>query len=125
LKFHAEDVAFKSVWCRRGFLMARTYEPDSTRFYLILAVVLAFLSVWHIYDGWVPQTRWLERYPDFPETWYDLGLYEFYAYNRWTGILLGVGALVCALISARSHWGAGKNDALLSELTQLRRQRRK
>ncbi len=78
--------------------MAKRYEPEGTKSYLIAAVVLAVLAAWHIFDGWVPQERWLEKYPEFPETWYDLRLYEFYAYNRWTGIIMAVAAAVCAYI---------------------------
>ncbi len=187
--------------------MARRYHVEGTKTYLIWAVVLAALSLWHIIDGWVPQTRWrgaeaeatfmlmgqpavvrsvepsadlngqvltftiaspeslpapvtvasedrrhhvriaqgvatlgdlidaieqieawevlmegdlagdqlirsdgdvpgrieliggrTSSYPNFPEKWYDLGLHEFYAYNRWTGILMGIASLVCFYI---------------------------
>jgi hypothetical protein len=78
--------------------MARRYEVQGTKAYLYAALVCAFFAVWHMVDGWVPQERWLAKYPDFPATWYDLGLYEFYAYNRWTGILFAIAAGVCAYI---------------------------
>jgi hypothetical protein len=78
--------------------MARTYEVEGTKSYLTAAIVLALLAIWHIVDGWVPQERWLEKYPEFPKTWYDLSLYEFYAYNRWTGILMSIASVVCAVI---------------------------
>lgn len=78
--------------------MAKRYHVEGTKSYLIAAIILALLSVWHIYDGWVPQERWLEKYPDFPEAWNDFRLYEFYAYNRWTGVILGIASIVCAYI---------------------------
>ncbi len=78
--------------------MAKRYEVEGTKSYLIAAWVLAGLSLWHIVDGWVPQQRWLEKYPVFPETWYDMRLYEFYAYNRWTGVIMAIAAIVCAYI---------------------------
>ncbi len=78
--------------------MPRRYEVEGTKAYLIAAVLCALFSVWHIVDGWVPQERWLAKYPEFPATWYDLRLHEFYAYNRWTGIIMGIAAAVCAYI---------------------------
>ena len=38
------------------------------------------------------------KYPDFPEEWNDFSLQEFYAYNRWTGVLLGIASIVCFYI---------------------------
>lgn len=38
------------------------------------------------------------QYPNFPEEWHDFSPQEFYAYNRWTGVLLGIAAIVCAYI---------------------------
>ncbi len=78
--------------------MPRRYEVEGTKAYLIAAVLCALFSAWHIFDGWVPQERWLVKYPEFPSSWYDLSLHEFYAYNRWTGIILGIAAAVCAYI---------------------------
>lgn len=78
--------------------MPRRYEVEGTKAYLIAAAVCAALSLWHIIDGWVPQGRWLEKYPEFPSTWYDFRLYEFYAYNRWTGVILAIAAAVSAYI---------------------------
>lgn len=188
--------------------MARRYEVEGTKSYLIAAWVLAALSLWHIIDGWVPQARWRGReasaivtldegsllvqavrvgtnlngtvvrvmaasemlvpddasvqvekqdgrldiwfqpgqatmadllaavdalepltarplddefpvdrvlsgparlevelvhgregkYPDFPESWHDFRLHEFYAYNRYTGVLMAIAAIVCAYI---------------------------
>lgn len=191
--------------------MARRYHVEGTKSYLIAALVLGLLSIWHIVDGWVPQVRWMGapasgsaqiggveiqiraeehdkesndhlfrfepltpmlprtvrepvvveeqtnglyvvsvqagvatwtnvvmaidtlpdyrasipagvaadgvvpaeaeinqvavltggvfgKYPNFPTKWYDMGLHEFYAYNRWTGVLMGIAALVCAYI---------------------------
>ncbi len=189
--------------------MARQYYVEGTKSYLIAACVLAALSIWHIWDGWVPQARWRGaeavaevsvndiqfavssrevgvrfndrsiqflpmaqidadvsepagnvvwvygeaqftvfiapdatladfenaladhihfkivreddidpnvpidgligqevsfsggrdgKYPNFPEEWHDFSPQEFYAYNRWTGVLLGIAAIVCAYI---------------------------
>ena len=104
--------------------MAKKSELGDTKFYFILAVALFVLAAWHFVDGWIPPARWLDRYPDFPEAWHDFGLYEFYAYNRYTAVMLGVGAVVCAAISAYSHWSAKREDDLLSDLAQIRRQRK-
>ncbi len=104
--------------------MVKKTELGDAKFYCILAVVLFVLAVWHFMDGWIPQARWLERYPEFPEAWHDFGLYEFYAYNRYTAVLLAVGALVSAIVSAYSHWSAKKEDDLLNDLAQIRRQRK-
>jgi hypothetical protein len=79
-------------------MMAKRYDVEGTKTYLWAAVILAVLAVWHGIDGWVPQERWLAKYPEMPELWYDMGLYEFYAYNRWTTVFLAVGAVVCAYI---------------------------
>jgi hypothetical protein len=78
--------------------MARQYDVEGTKSYLTAAIILALLAAWHIFDGWVPQERWLEKYPNFPETWYDFRLHEFYAYNRWTGVIFAIAAAVCAYI---------------------------
>ena len=78
--------------------MAKRYHVEGTKEYLWASVILGVLSVWHIIDGWFPRQSWREKYPEMPETWYDMGLYEFYAYNRWTAVFLAVGALVCAYI---------------------------
>ena len=188
--------------------MAKRYEPEGTKSYLIAALVLAVLAAWHIFDGWVPQARWRGReasavveledfsfvvqascvgtnlnetvvrftadaaadapdeapvqaamedgwvditfqpghttvgdllaaideldpltavppddwepnnrvitgptglevtmdrgregkYPYFPDHWYDFRLHEFYAYNRYTGVLMAIASAVCAYI---------------------------
>ncbi len=38
------------------------------------------------------------KYPNFPEEWHDFSLQEFYAYNRWTGVMLGIASIVCFYI---------------------------
>jgi len=78
--------------------MPRQYEVEGTKTYLVVAVLAALISVWHMFDGWVPQQRWLDKYPEFPTSWYDLSLREFYAYNRWTAIISAIVAAVCAYI---------------------------
>ena len=78
--------------------MPRNYDVEGTKAYLVAAVVCALLAAWHIFDGWVPQERWLVKYPEFPATWYDFSLHEFYAYNRWTGVIFAVVAAICAYI---------------------------
>lgn len=78
--------------------MARHYHVEGTKSFFYAAIICAGLAAWHIFDGWVPQERWLERYPEFPTSWYDLGLYEFYSYNRWTGIIFAVAAIICAYV---------------------------
>lgn len=104
--------------------MTRSYRPDAPKFYGLLAVILLSVAVWHGVDGWVPQERWLARYPEFPEAWYDLGPYEFYAYNRWTGLILGIAALICGAISLHSHRLLKRQGALLDEVASARRNRR-
>jgi len=104
--------------------MVKKSELGDTKFYFILALVLFGLAVWHFMDGWIPQARWLERYPEFPEAWHDFGLYKFYAYNRYTAVMLAVGAAVCAGISAYNHRSAKKQDNLLSDLAQTRRRQK-
>jgi hypothetical protein len=106
--------------------MARRRRPDDARFYFLVALVFFAASIWHAVDGWVQQERWLTKYPVFPETWYDFGLYEFYAYNRYTCVLLALAGIVCVVLSAESRWREKhKKPELLDELTQIRRQRRK
>ena len=104
--------------------MTINYKPDAPRFYGILTVVCAIVSVWHGYDGWVAQERWLERYPEFPAAWYDFGLYEFYAYNRWTAVIFGIITVVCAVVSVHSYWTLKKQDDLLDTVTEMRRARK-
>lgn len=38
------------------------------------------------------------KYPNFPEEWHDFSLQEFYAYNRWTGVMLAIASIVCFYI---------------------------
>ncbi len=78
--------------------MARKFHVEGTKTFLIWAIILAVLAIWHIWDGWFPRASWVERYPDVPETWYDFGLREFYTYNRVTGVLLSIAAVVLAYI---------------------------
>jgi len=78
--------------------MPRTYDVEGTKSYFWAAIILAVLSAWHLVDGWVPQERWLAKYPEFPEHWLDFRLYDFYAYNRWTAMILGISSVVCAYI---------------------------
>ncbi len=101
--------------------MDKKSDPEGIKFYSILALVLGAFGIWHIIDGWVPQARWLERYPEFPATWYDMGIYEFYAYNRWTGLLLSIGAIVCAALAAHGYWTVKRRDTFLDEVRQSRR----
>ncbi len=104
--------------------MDKLKDLDAFKFYMIVAVILAVVSVWHIYDGWVPQERWLERYPDFPEAWNDFGLYAFYSYNRWTGIILGIASMVCVGVSLHARFRHRQKRSMLDDLTAIRRQQR-
>lgn len=102
------------------------YLPDAPKFYGILAVILLGLAIWHGIDGWVAQERWLERYPDFPAAWHDMGLREFYAYNRWTAVILGLGALFCAVVSLHSRVALTRGEGdVLDQLAAARRHRNK
>lgn len=71
--------------------MSRKYDIEGTKTYLIAAVVLVVLAIWHIRDGWFPPERWLIKYPDYPGA-------GFYIFNRVTGVLLGIAAVICAYI---------------------------
>ncbi len=71
--------------------MARKFHVEGTKSFLIAALILAILSVWHVWDGWFPRESWLEKYPDYPNDW-------FYTYNRVMGVIFGIAAVVCAYI---------------------------
>lgn len=104
--------------------MAFTYRSDAPKFYGILAVILLGMAIWHGIDGWVPQERWLERYPEVPDSWRDMGLYEFYAYNRWTALLCGIGAIVCFAISWHGRVTLKRESDILDELAAARRRKK-
>lgn len=70
--------------------MARKYHVQGTRSYLIASIVLVLLAAWFIKDGWFPSEHWLTKYPDPAD--------NFYAFNKSTGVLMAIGAFVCAII---------------------------
>ncbi len=101
------------------------YLPDAPKFYGLLGLFLLGLAVWHGIDGWIPQERWLERYPEFPRAWYDLGLYKYYAYNRWTALVLGFSGTLCGLVSWHSRRTLERERDVLEQAVVARRTRKR
>lgn len=70
--------------------MARRFDVEGTRNYLLAAVILLVLSVWFIWDGWFPRASVLERHPEPSD--------HFYLFNKSVGVLFLVSAVVCGYI---------------------------
>lgn len=47
--------------------MARTYDVNGVKTYLIAAIFLFVIGAWHVYDGWVEQDYILEKHPKVEE----------------------------------------------------------
>ncbi|MBU0678079.1 MAG: hypothetical protein KJ626_08160, partial [Verrucomicrobia bacterium] len=60
--------------------MARRYDVEGTKTYLIAALVLLVLALWFVWDGWFPREAVLAKHPDYPAD-------SFYAFNRVTGVI--------------------------------------
>lgn len=70
--------------------MARKYNVEGTKSFLIAAAILLAIGVWHIRDGWFPAAATLEKHPPGTDT--------FYLYNRVTGVILTIAAAICGYI---------------------------
>lgn len=75
--------------------MARKYEVEGTRTFLIWAIVLAVLCLWAVRDGWFPPESKILAHGT-PAEPHDGD--HFYAFNRTLAYLSGIGSLVCASI---------------------------
>jgi hypothetical protein len=75
--------------------MARRYQVEGTKSYLVGSICLALLCVWAIRDGWFPTESKIEMHgtPDNPHPG-D----HFYHFNRSLTYLSGIGSIVCAII---------------------------
>jgi len=79
--------------------MARSFDVEKNKEPLYWSIGLFLLAVWCIRDGWFPPASKLEEYPSFPESPWSLGLqYEFYRFNRVTGILTMIASAVMAVV---------------------------
>ncbi len=70
--------------------MPRKYDVEGTKNYLIAAIILLAIGIWHVRDGWWTPANFLEKYP--------LGTESFYLYNKITGVVCTVAGLVCLYI---------------------------
>ena len=70
--------------------MAREYNVQGTKSYLIAAVILLIASLWFIWDGWFPRASVLANHPSMDDS--------FYLFNKSMGVLLGIGSVVCGYI---------------------------
>ncbi len=79
--------------------MARSFDVEKNKEPLYWSIGLLLLAIWCIRDGWFPPESKLEKYPEFPESAWSLGLqYEFYRFNRVTGILTTIASVVMAVV---------------------------
>lgn len=67
--------------------MARKYNVEGTKNFLIAGLILLALGVWHVRDGWWTPQNFLDKYP--------LGTESFYLYNKITGVVLTIASFVC------------------------------
>ena len=70
--------------------MARRFHVEGTKGFLYASVIAAIIAAWHIKDGYFPSQHWLDKYPDPSDA--------FWIYNKFTGILASIIAVVCAYI---------------------------
>jgi len=75
--------------------MARRYQVEGTKSYLVGSIVLAFLCVWAIRDGWFPPESKIEMHGTPAEP--NQGDH-FYQFNRSLAYLSGIGSIVCAIV---------------------------
>ena len=71
--------------------MARKYEVEGTKNFLIWAILLLLLGLWCVKDGWFPSETVAAKHP--PEE--DRG---FYLFNQTLAVLCLVGSVVCTYI---------------------------
>ena len=67
--------------------MARQYDVEGTKSFLIGGFVCLALGLWHVRDGWWTPQHFLEKYP--------LGTESFFMYNKITGVVFVIASLVC------------------------------
>jgi hypothetical protein len=75
--------------------MARHYEVQGTKSFMIWSIGLALLCIWAIRDGWFPTEAKITAYgpPDNPNP----GAH-FYSFNQSLAYLSGIGSIVCGFI---------------------------
>lgn len=69
----------------------KKYNVETPKTYLIFAVILLVLGLWHIWDGWFPREAVLLEHPLAEDP-------NYYVYNKVTGVLLTLGGVVCGYI---------------------------
>ena len=71
--------------------MPRKYNVEGTKSFLIAAIILLVLGLWHIKDGWFPSPEVMEKHvPGTDDT--------YYLYNKVTGVILTVAAAICGYV---------------------------
>ena len=75
--------------------MARRYEVEGTKSFLIWSIVLAVLCIWAIRDGWFPTESKIEQH-GLPESPNEGD--HFYPFNRSLAYLSGIGSIVCIIV---------------------------
>jgi len=79
--------------------MARNFETPKNKEPLYWAIGLLIGAIWCIRDGWFPPGSVLEDHPEFPENTWSLALqYEYYRFNRVTGVLMAVASAVMFVV---------------------------
>jgi hypothetical protein len=80
--------------------MARKFDIEKNKEPLYWSIGLLLLAIWCIRDGWFPPASKIEEYGNLEEVnvW-SLALdYEFYRFNRVTGILTAIASVVMAVV---------------------------
>ncbi len=79
--------------------MPRKFDVEKNKEPLYWSIGLLILAIWCFRDGWFPPESKIEKYPDFPESAWSLGLqYEFYRFNRATALITGFASAAMAVV---------------------------
>lgn len=76
-------------------MMARQYDVEGTKTFLVWSVVLALLCLWAIRDGWFPTESKITAHGPAHD---PLPGHHFYIFNRSLAYLSGLGAIACGII---------------------------
>lgn len=71
--------------------MARKYNVEGTKAFMIWGIVLLLLGIWCVMDGWFPSESTVTAHPLDKAS-------SFYAFNKSLAILSLVGAAICGYI---------------------------